>query len=114
LPIAARQDLQRLLAQAHPVELDALEIRDRLEKRRRQKLETFTPSMTYEVCSTASHTSYAQRMLRTSSWRTFMGPLHSSTETNVLINPAHPEFAQLVIGDPVPFAFDRSLIDPMR
>jgi RES domain-containing protein len=38
--------------------------------------------------------------------------VHSSTETNVLINPAHPEFAQLVIGDPVPFAFDRRLIDP--
>jgi len=38
--------------------------------------------------------------------------VHSSTETNVLINPAHPDFAQLVIGNPVPFAFDRRLIDP--
>ena len=38
--------------------------------------------------------------------------VHSRTETNVLINPAHPEFAQLVIGDPVPFAFDRRLIVP--
>ena len=38
--------------------------------------------------------------------------MHSSIETNVLINPAHPEFAQLVMGDPVPFAFDGPLIDP--
>ena len=38
--------------------------------------------------------------------------VHSSIETNVLINPAHPDFAQLVIGNPVPFAFDRRLIDP--
>ena len=39
--------------------------------------------------------------------------MRSSTETNVLINPAHPEFAQLVMGDdPVPFAFDGRLIDP--
>ena len=40
--------------------------------------------------------------------------VHSSIETNVLINPAHPEFAQLVMGDPVPFAFDRRLIDPSK
>src|SRR2546421_12103587 len=38
--------------------------------------------------------------------------VHSSIETNVLINPAHSDFAQLVIGNPVPFAFDRRLIDP--
>ena len=38
--------------------------------------------------------------------------VYSSTETNVLINPAHPDFAQLVIGNPVPFAFDHLLIDP--
>ena len=38
--------------------------------------------------------------------------VHSSIETNVLIKPAHPDFAQLVIGNPVPFAFDRRLIDP--
>src|SRR5207302_11373305 len=38
--------------------------------------------------------------------------VHSSIETNVLINHAHPDFAQLVIGNPVPFAFDRRLIDP--
>ena len=38
--------------------------------------------------------------------------VHSSTETNVLINPAHPEFGQLAIGDPVPFAYDRRLVDP--
>ena len=30
--------------------------------------------------------------------------IHSSAETSVLINPAHPDFAQLVIGNPVPFA----------
>ena len=35
----------------------------------------------------------------------------SSTETNVLINPAHPDFAQLVIGNPVPFTFDHRLVD---
>jgi len=38
--------------------------------------------------------------------------VHSSIETNVLINPAHPDFARLVIGNPVPFAFDRRLIGP--
>jgi len=38
--------------------------------------------------------------------------VHSSSETNVLINPAHPDFVQVVIGNPVPFAFDRRLIDP--
>ena len=38
--------------------------------------------------------------------------VHSGSETNVLINPAHPHFAQLVIGNPVPFGFDRRLIDP--
>ena len=37
--------------------------------------------------------------------------VHSSTETNVLINPAHPDFAQLVIGNPVPFTFDHRLVD---
>ena len=31
-----------------------------------------------------------------------------AAEANVLINPAHPDFSQLVIGDPLPFAFDRS------
>jgi RES domain-containing protein len=37
--------------------------------------------------------------------------VHSTSETNVLINPAHPDFARLVIGgNPVPFAFDRRLI----
>jgi len=36
--------------------------------------------------------------------------VHSSIETNVLINPAHPDFAQLAIGNPVPFAFDQRLI----
>jgi len=40
--------------------------------------------------------------------------IHSSAETSVLINPAHPDFAQLVIGNPVPFAFDRRLIDSLR
>ncbi len=38
--------------------------------------------------------------------------VHSSTETNVLINPAHPDFPKLAIGNPVPFAFDHRLIDP--
>ena len=40
--------------------------------------------------------------------------VHSSTETNVLISPGHPDFARLVIGNPVRFAFDRRLIDPSR
>jgi RES domain-containing protein len=40
--------------------------------------------------------------------------VHSTSETNVLINPAHPDFARLVIGNPVPFAFDRRLIGPRR
>jgi hypothetical protein len=30
--------------------------------------------------------------------------VNSSTETNVLINPTHPDLAQLVIGNPVPFS----------
>jgi RES domain-containing protein len=38
--------------------------------------------------------------------------VHSSTETNVLINPAHPDFAQLVIGIRFHFAFDHRLTDP--
>ena len=38
--------------------------------------------------------------------------LHSRSETNVLINPAHPDSAQLVIGNPIPFAFDNRLIEP--
>ncbi len=38
--------------------------------------------------------------------------VHSSSETNMLINPAHPDFAQLVIGNPVQFAFDRRLVHP--
>jgi len=38
--------------------------------------------------------------------------VHSGSETNVLINPAHPDFPQLVIGNPVPFDFDRRLIEP--
>lgn len=37
--------------------------------------------------------------------------VHSSTETNVLINPAHPDFTQLVTGSPVPFTFDHRLVD---
>jgi RES domain-containing protein len=35
--------------------------------------------------------------------------VHSRSETNVLINPAHPDFAHLVIGTPMPFAFDQRL-----
>src|SRR5712664_557056 len=38
--------------------------------------------------------------------------VHSSIETNVLINLAHSDFAQLVIGNPIRFAFDGRLIDP--
>jgi len=38
--------------------------------------------------------------------------LHSRSETNVLINPAHPDFARLVIGNLIPFAFDNRLTDP--
>jgi hypothetical protein len=30
----------------------------------------------------------------------------------VLINPAHPDFARLVIGNLISFAFDNRLIDP--
>lgn len=30
-------------------------------------------------------------------------------ENNVLLNPAHPNFQKLVIGDPVSFAFDQRL-----
>ena len=38
--------------------------------------------------------------------------LHSGSESNVLINPAHPDFARLVIGKVISFAFDNRLIDP--
>lgn len=38
--------------------------------------------------------------------------IHALSETNVLINPAHPGFARLVVGAPVPFAFDRRLNEP--
>src|SRR5258708_30358511 len=37
--------------------------------------------------------------------------VHSSTETNVLINPAYPDFTQLVTGNPVSFTFDHRLVD---
>jgi RES domain-containing protein len=39
--------------------------------------------------------------------------VHSRSETNVLINPAHPDFVQLAIGHPVAFAFDGRLVDPL-
>jgi RES domain-containing protein len=38
--------------------------------------------------------------------------LHALSETNVLINPAHPAFSSLAIGAPVAFDFDRRLNDP--
>ncbi len=38
--------------------------------------------------------------------------IHSKSETNVLINPAHRDFSRLVIGVPIPFTFDRRLNDP--
>ena len=38
--------------------------------------------------------------------------IHSKSETNVLISPAHADFRHLVIGAPVPFAFDQRLNDP--
>ena len=38
--------------------------------------------------------------------------IHSKSEANVLINPAHPDFRLVVIGAPVPFTFDRRLNDP--
>lgn len=38
--------------------------------------------------------------------------IHSKSETNVLINPAHANFSQLIIGAPVGFAFDQRLNDP--
>src|SRR5207302_9498123 len=40
--------------------------------------------------------------------------VHSSSETNVLINPAHPDFAQLVIGNPVPSKATQSRFLPPR
>lgn len=38
--------------------------------------------------------------------------IHSRSESNVLLNPAHAGFRQLVAGKPVPFAFDERLNDP--
>ena len=38
--------------------------------------------------------------------------IHSRSESNVLLSPAHAGFRQLVAGKPVPFAFDRRLNDP--
>jgi RES domain-containing protein len=38
--------------------------------------------------------------------------IHSRSETNVLINPANGDFGKLVIGAPVPLAFDQRLNDP--
>lgn len=31
-------------------------------------------------------------------------------ETNYLLNPAHPDFVKLVIGNPAPFSFDQRLL----
>jgi RES domain-containing protein len=33
-------------------------------------------------------------------------------EHNVLLNPRHPDFGRLAIGDPEPFAFDERLVGP--
>ena len=38
--------------------------------------------------------------------------IHAKSETNVLINPAHADFGRLVLGVPVPLAFDQRLNDP--
>lgn len=38
--------------------------------------------------------------------------IHSRSERNVLVNPAHPDFARVTIGAPVAFLFDRRLHDP--
>jgi len=40
--------------------------------------------------------------------------VHSRTEMNILVNPAHASFARIVIAEPVPFAFDPRLIEPSR
>ena len=32
-------------------------------------------------------------------------------EHNFLVNPLHPDFEQLTIGDPEPFEFDERLVD---
>ncbi len=36
--------------------------------------------------------------------------IHSNSEMNVLINPAHADFGRITISTPVPFAFDARLI----
>lgn len=33
-------------------------------------------------------------------------------EDNYLLNPAHPDFRHIIIGEPIPFAFDRRLWKP--
>jgi RES domain-containing protein len=33
-------------------------------------------------------------------------------EHNFVLNPRHPDFGRLAIGDPEPFAFDERLVDP--
>ena len=40
--------------------------------------------------------------------------VHSRTEMNILVNPAHASFARVVIAEPVPFAFDLRLVEPSR
>lgn len=35
-----------------------------------------------------------------------------SAESNFLLNPAHPDFKKLIIGDPVSFHFDQRLAKP--
>jgi RES domain-containing protein len=40
--------------------------------------------------------------------------VHSRTEMNILVNPAHAAFHRIVIAAPVPFAFDLRLIEPSR
>jgi len=34
-------------------------------------------------------------------------------EHNFLLNPRHPDFGRLAIGDPEPFAFDERLVEPL-
>ena len=38
--------------------------------------------------------------------------IHSTSEANVLINPAHADFRRFVCGAPMPIAFDQRLNDP--
>lgn len=39
--------------------------------------------------------------------------VHIPEETNILLNPLHPDFSKVIISAPIPFSFDPRFFDPL-